>query len=155
VENLVDCFELAAEAPQAKGRTYIAGDDRAVTLTELVQSVGTAVGKDVRIVRFPWYDAAWASAAVIEATFKRARVKPPVFRRRLSWFKTNRWFSIDRARTELGYEPRVSLSDGLAKTAAWYRNKGYLDGVAMCFAVALNALVCWAATAEKCAHCLE
>jgi nucleoside-diphosphate-sugar epimerase len=126
VENLIDLFELAALSPVAKGRTYIAGDDEAVTLAELVRAVGRAVGTEVKIVRFPFYRAAWYGSAAIELVFKAFRVKPPVFRRRLSWFITNRRFSIDRAREELGYRPRVSLSEGLARSAAWYRACGYL-----------------------------
>lgn len=131
VENLVDCFELAADNPNAKGRAYIAGDDKAVTLTELVREVAAAVETDVRIVRFPWYGMAWASAAAIEAAFKYAKTRPPVFRRRLSWFKTNRWFQIERAKNELGYQPRVQLRAGLRETAAWYRKNGYLERVSL------------------------
>jgi nucleoside-diphosphate-sugar epimerase len=147
VENLVDCFELAAETPEAKGRTYIAGDDRAVTLTELVHTVAEAMNTTVRIIRFPWYDMAWASAAVIEAVFKRARTKPPVFRRRLSWFKTNRWFEIERAKRELGYRPRVSLPTGLAKTASWYRQNGYLERSTMYLLALANACSDWTVAA--------
>jgi nucleoside-diphosphate-sugar epimerase len=130
VDNLVDCFELAGDAPEAKGRTYIAGDDRAVTLEELVRAVAAAMETNVRIVRFPWYGIAWGTAAVVEAAFKHARTRPPVFRRRLSWFTTNRWFEIERARRELAYEPRVSLPVGLARTAEWYRDNGYLEPAA-------------------------
>jgi nucleoside-diphosphate-sugar epimerase len=126
VDNLVDLLELAALAPQARGRTYIAGDDEAVTLTELVRSVGDALGTRVRMLRFPSYRAAWYASALIELAFKPLRIAPPVFRRRLSWFSTNRWFQIDRAREELGYRPRVKLDEGLARTAAWYRERGYL-----------------------------
>jgi nucleoside-diphosphate-sugar epimerase len=57
-------------------------------------------------------------------------VNPPVFRRRLSWFKTNRAFRIDRAKSELGYKPRVRLREGLARTASWYRQAGYLTAAA-------------------------
>jgi len=126
VENLVDLFELAATVPEARGRAYLAGDEYPVTLTELVRSVGMAIGADVRILRWPWYSLALACAAGMERVSKAIGVKPPVFRRRLSWFKTNRAFRIDRAREELGYRPRVSLRDGLARTAAWYRSSGYL-----------------------------
>jgi nucleoside-diphosphate-sugar epimerase len=126
VENLTDLFELAAHSPVARGRTYIAGDDRAVTLTELVRSVGRAVGRQVKIVRFPSYRAALYLSSAIEHAFKAIRVKPPVFRRRLSWFITNRQFTVDRARDELGYRPRISLSQGLARTAEWYRSHQYL-----------------------------
>ena len=129
VENLVDLFELAATAPVAKGRVYLAGDEDPVTLTGLVRGVGAAVGSNVRIVRFPWYRTALAAATAIEVVSKVFGVRPPVFRRRLSWFKTNRAFRIDRAKRELGYQPRVTLSEGLARTAHWYRKAGYLSAI--------------------------
>jgi nucleoside-diphosphate-sugar epimerase len=128
VENLVDLLELAATKPEAKGRIYLAGDDEAVTLTELVRAVAAAVGSRVRIVRFPWYGLALSGATAVEFLFKRLGVKPPVFRRRLSWFVTNRAFRIDRAKRDLGYQPRVRLGEGLARTAEWYRQAGYLGG---------------------------
>jgi nucleoside-diphosphate-sugar epimerase len=126
VENLVDMFELVACNPVARGRVYLAGDDMSVTLTELVRRVGAALGAEVRIIRFPWYDVAWVAAGVVETIFKAIGMKPPVFRRRLSWFKTNRSFRINRAAEELGYKPRVPLNEGLARTAAWYRQGHYL-----------------------------
>jgi nucleoside-diphosphate-sugar epimerase len=126
VENLVDLFELVAVVPKARSRTYLAADQEPVTLMQLVHSVGIAVGVKVRILRFPWYGAAWLGATVIESVCRRIGLKPPVSRRRLSWFKTNRAFRIDRAREELGYTPRVNLQDGLRRTATWYRQQGYL-----------------------------
>jgi nucleoside-diphosphate-sugar epimerase len=130
VENLVDVFELIAENPAAKGRVYLAGDEEPLTLTDLIQQVGATLGSNVRIIRFPSYQLAWAAAFAIEMLTRSLGIKPPVFRRRLSWFKTNRAFRIDRARKELGYRPRVSLSDGLARTALWYRQAGYLMAAA-------------------------
>jgi nucleoside-diphosphate-sugar epimerase len=126
VDNLIDVCLLAAETPEARGRAYLAGDEKAVTLNQLVRSVGDAVGADVRIIRMPWYGLARAGAAVVEIAARTVNVKPPVFRRRLSWYKTNRAFRIDRATKELGYRPRVSLDEGLARTAGWYRSAGYL-----------------------------
>jgi nucleoside-diphosphate-sugar epimerase len=126
VDNLVDAFELVGKTRTAVGRVYLAGDEESVTLTALVRQVSAVLGSEVRIVRFPWYNMAWGAATAIEAVSKTIGVKPPVFRRRLSWFKTNRAFRIDRAREELGYRPRVGLKEGLARTAAWYRKAGYL-----------------------------
>ena len=58
VENLVDLFELSGTSPTAKGRVYLAGDEEAVTLTQLVKNVGSATGAQVRVLRFPWYGGA-------------------------------------------------------------------------------------------------
>lgn len=126
VENLAELLELAAIVPEARSRVYLAGDDHPVTLNELVREVGAAIGTKVRIIRFPWYEAARLGATVVEGVSKRFGLNPPVFRRRLSWYRTNRAFRIDRARKELGYHPGVSLREGLARTAEWYRSNGYL-----------------------------
>jgi nucleoside-diphosphate-sugar epimerase len=53
-------------------------------------------------------------------------IEPPLFRRRADWFRQNRAFRIDRARRELGYDPQVDLATGLARTARWYQDNGYL-----------------------------
>jgi nucleoside-diphosphate-sugar epimerase len=41
-------------------------------------------------------------------------------------FSHMRAFDISKARRVLGYEPRVRLEEGLARTCAWYRAHGYL-----------------------------
>ena len=35
-------------------------------------------------------------------------------------------FRIDKARSELGYVPRISLDEGMRLTEVWLREKGYL-----------------------------
>ena len=127
VENVVDCLRLAADVPEARGRTYLAGDAEATTLDGLVRLIAETLGVELRMMRFPSYRLAWLGAATVEYACKPLGVHPPIFRRRLSWFRTNRAFSIDRARNELGFEPRVALREGLARTAAWYRDQGLLD----------------------------
>jgi nucleoside-diphosphate-sugar epimerase len=126
VENLVQVLMRAAEVPEAKGRTYIAADDRAVTLNQLVAAVAETLDVRVRMLRFPFYRLAWGVAAVAEFAARPLKVEPMIFRRRLSWFRTNRSFSIARAQQELGYQPAVPLKEGLARTAAWYREQGLL-----------------------------
>ena len=39
---------------------------------------------------------------------------------------SDRGFSIERARRDLGYEPRYDLPEGMRETVAWYRENGYL-----------------------------
>jgi nucleoside-diphosphate-sugar epimerase len=46
--------------------------------------------------------------------------------RRLDFFTKDRGFTAAKAQREIGYEPRVALADGLARTAAWYRQQGLL-----------------------------
>jgi nucleoside-diphosphate-sugar epimerase len=53
-------------------------------------------------------------------------VTPPIYRRRVDFFTKSRAFSIAKACRVLGYEPRISLEQGFADTARWYREHNYL-----------------------------
>jgi nucleoside-diphosphate-sugar epimerase len=62
----------------------------------------------------------------MEVASKPFNNEPPLFRRRLTWFSTNRGWDISRARTELGYRPRIALEEGLTMTKSWYQHRGLL-----------------------------
>jgi nucleoside-diphosphate-sugar epimerase len=126
IDNLVDAFELVAEHPKAVGETYLIGDDRYVSLDELVRAVAASLGRSVRIVHLP-FAPLWAAAAAVEAVCLPLGIEPPLFRRRADWFRQTRAFTIDKAVRELGFVARVPLPEGLRRTAAWYREHGYLS----------------------------
>jgi nucleoside-diphosphate-sugar epimerase len=125
IDSLVDAFELAAEHPKAVGETYLIGDDRYVSLNELVRATAASLGIPVRIVRLP-YAPLWLAAAACEGVCRPLGLEPPLFRRRAEWFRQTRAFTVEKAQRELGFEPRVPLAEGLRRTAAWYREHGYL-----------------------------
>ena len=126
VENLVDGFLLAADVPEARGRTYLLGDNDYVSLNGLVKLIGKVLGTKVSLYRFPWLEPVHALAYLMEVASKPFNYEPPLFRRRLTWFSTNRGWDISRARTELGYRPRVTLEEGLTLTKNWYQERGLL-----------------------------
>ena len=45
----------------------------------------------------------------------------------LDWYRQVRAFKIDKAKTELGYEPKVGIDEGLKRTGKWYLQEGYLS----------------------------
>ena len=125
IDNLIDAFELASLKNGTSGGTYIIGDQDYYPLNELVTLVAGAIDIDVRVIHLPFWPL-WLGAAATEAAFKPIGVHPPIFRRRVDWFRQNRAFNINKARRELGYEPKVPLGEGLRTTGEWYREHGYL-----------------------------
>ncbi len=125
IDNLVDLFELAGSRSEAVGRTYIGGDAEYFTLDQLVKAVGRSIDIEVEIVHLP-FRPVWLAAVACEIGCKPLGISPPLFRRRIDWFRQVRAFRIDRARRELGYEPAVGIDEGLRRTAEWYRDNGYL-----------------------------
>ena len=124
IDNLVDAFELAGEGA-GRGGVYLIGDASYYTLNDLVRAVATSLEIDIRILHLP-FAPLWLAAAACETICRPLGIEPPLFRRRADWFRQNRAFRIDKARRELGYEPKVDLPTGLAQTARWYREHGYL-----------------------------
>jgi nucleoside-diphosphate-sugar epimerase len=125
VDNLVDAFLLAAASPHRHGEAYLIADGRYCTLDELVSAVAGALGVDLAIRHYP-FGPLWVAALLCEMAFKPLPAEPPLFRRRVDWFRQNRAFDIGKARRELGYQPAIGLEEGLARTARWYREHGYL-----------------------------
>ena len=126
ITNLVDAFELAADSDTSvTGEAYIIGDENYWTLNELVRHVANSMDCDVRVNHIPFWPL-YASACVCEVICKPIRVAPPLFRRRVNWFRQDRAFTIDKARNQLGYQPRIGIEEGLRETANWYREHNYI-----------------------------
>ncbi len=126
IDNLVDGF-IAAMAPGAgAGEAYIIADEEYATLTDLVTRVGRAMDKDVKITYVPLFPLIVAGH-ICEKLCKPFGINPPIFPRRVDWFRQVRAFKIDKARRDLGYQPKVGLDDGLRRTAEWYFANGYLQ----------------------------
>ncbi len=125
VSDLVRGIILAAESEAAAGRTYIIAGEKPVTLTELVERISAALGVQAPKLRFP-AGPVLILADIVEGICRPFGIEPPLFRRRVEFFTKNRAFTWRRAEAEIGYRPQVALDEGLATTAGWYREKGWL-----------------------------
>jgi len=119
-ENLNDAFELALQKDNACGRTYLIADENYYSLNELVKRVGNAIGVKVRIIHFPFLPLLVISY-IYEWVCKPFGITPLLFVRRADWYRENRAFTIERAKRELGYIPKVDIDTGLRITGEWYK----------------------------------
>jgi nucleoside-diphosphate-sugar epimerase len=124
VDNLVDAFLLAAEPGRGSGEAYIIGDAEYFRIEDLVRRVGRAIGVDVRVRHYP-IGPLIVAGHLCEKLCKPFGITPPIFPRRVDWFRQVRAFKIDKARRDLGYEPKVGIDEGLRRTGEWYRENGY------------------------------
>lgn len=125
IDDLTEGFRLAAESPAAAGRTYILTGDEAPTLNELVHEIAGVAQVKSPPFRLPVWPF-WLAGALCEAVCVPLGIEPPVYRRRVKFFTSNRWFDTSRARAELGFAPKVSLREGLRRTLDSYRQLGWV-----------------------------
>jgi nucleoside-diphosphate-sugar epimerase len=125
IDDLVEGFRLCGEVPGAAGRTYILAGERYTTLNALVALVAEELGVTPPRVHLPVWPV-WLAGLACEVVCVPLRLEPPLYRRRVDFYTKSRAFDITRARTELGYEPKVDLRSGIQRTIAWYRDKGWI-----------------------------
>ncbi|MFZ0454151.1 MAG: NAD-dependent epimerase/dehydratase family protein [Ignavibacteriaceae bacterium] len=126
IDNLVDAFILSMDLEKGNGQTYIIADEEYLPIKELVKRVGKAMNREVKIKFYPILPLVVAGH-VVEKVCKPFGIAPPIFPRRVDWFRQVRAFSIDKAKRELGYIPKVGIDEGLRNTAEWYEKMGYFS----------------------------
>lgn len=124
VRNLVDAIFLAVDNPQAVGNVYNLNDGEYVSKRRFVEVVAEALDVPApRSTRSLW-SARWRTWCAETLTRLRGGAAAPSS----TWAQyrllgLNLDFSIERAREQLGYRPRVSFTDGMAETMAWYKSQ--------------------------------
>jgi dihydroflavonol-4-reductase len=125
IDDLTEGFRLAGETPSAAGRTYIVTGNEAPTLNELVNQIAEIAQVRPLPFRLPVWPF-FLAGAVCEAICIPFRIEPPIYRRRVKFFTSNRWFDTSRARRELRFVARVPLAEGIARTLESYRRLHWL-----------------------------
>jgi nucleoside-diphosphate-sugar epimerase len=125
IDHLVDAHVLAQEQGKGVGEAYLIADEHYLEIETLVRQTAMALDVDVKIPHFPIAPVIIVGH-ICEKVCKPFKITPPIFPRRVDWYRQNRAFSIDKAKRDLGYSPNVTIDEGLRRTAAWYRQEGYL-----------------------------
>ncbi len=105
LDNLCDLLVTCTHHPGAAGQTFLASDGEDVSTTQLLRRLGTALGHPSRLVPLP--------PAALRAVFG-ALGKADIAQRLLSSLQVD----ISAARTRLGWQPPISLDEGLRRAAA-------------------------------------
>ncbi len=125
VQNFCDAFTLAVQRPESKGQTYIIADNEYFPIEDIVQKIANIMEVKCKTIYLPFYPMYWLSF-IVAAIYKLLPGEPPLFPRRVDWYRQNRGFSIAKAKKDLGYEPKINLDEGLRLAYEWYKANGFL-----------------------------
>lgn len=115
---------LAAEKG-VTGEIYLITNQESLPFDDIRKILQNALG----VTRLPLYIPEWAAlgmAYTAEKIFPVLGKIPPVSRKNIESTLTDRVFSIEKARRELGFKPQVDPTEGLRETVEWYKKKGWV-----------------------------
>ncbi|MBM83292.1 MAG: oxidoreductase [Planctomycetaceae bacterium] len=127
VGNLVDAVFLAIERDDCVGEVFNITDGKLVSKREFISTIAKLGGFEVPTKSVP-LPVAKALATLMEGTWRILGKKeaPLLNNARIKFLGLWLDFCIDKARRQLGYEPKVEFADGMRETIDWYREQGVL-----------------------------
>ena len=119
--DVADGAIRAANHPGAVGRTYNLSSEGEVTQRWFSEFLSATLGAPPTQRRIPFRLAFWAGfmAELVYHTL-RIRKPPHLTRHVVSLIGRPTRFSIERAKTELGWRPQVSVAEGFRRALEWY-----------------------------------
>jgi nucleoside-diphosphate-sugar epimerase len=108
IQNLCSLLEVCMHHPEATGEVFLVSDDRDLSTPQLLCLLAAAMGRPCRLVPFP---------PSVLAGISKLLGQQAVWARLAGSLQVD----ISKARSKLGWEPVVSVDQGLAETVAWYQ----------------------------------
>ncbi len=128
IDNAAEAHILAAEklapgsAPAGKAYFITNGEPMPISqITNLI--IGAAGVAPVTATISP--KIAWLVGLVCEKAYKWLKLKgePPITRWVAGELSTAHWFKIDAARRDFGYQPRISIKEGIKRLQEYYQKQ--------------------------------
>jgi len=122
VENVALAIRLAIEAPEAKGEVYNITNGEPRAFRDLLEESLTGLGYPIKYRKLP---AALLSgiASCLEFLYKTFNLKgePALTRYTYYLLRYSQTLDISKAERELGYHPKISISEGIEQYVQDYR----------------------------------
>ena len=122
VENVALAIRLALEAPEAKGEVYNITNGEPRAFRDLLEESLTGLGYPIKYRKIP---ASLISgiASSLEFLYKTLNLKgePPLTRYTYYLLRYSQTLDISKAERELGYRPKINISEGIEQYVQDYR----------------------------------
>jgi nucleoside-diphosphate-sugar epimerase len=122
VGNLVDACFLAVDKPVAVGQTYNLTDDELVSKRRFLTTIAELAGLEPPRRKVP-LKLAKTLAFFMEriARLRGAKKAPLLTQARIKFLGLNLHYSVEKAKRQLGYHPRVKFEQGIREAVDWLK----------------------------------
>lgn len=108
------------------GEAFVITNDDPWPFWDFTRAMGTAAGYPIDKEKVYVIPASlmWVFVSIVEYLywcFTFGTKQPRFTRAKIKYMTIHRYFDISKAKTRLGYMPKVSMEEGIQRTAQWYR----------------------------------
>ncbi len=130
IQNVVDALLLCAESPaNTLGKKYNISNGEPVKIWKLIERICDELNYSHPKRKIP-HKTANAAASVLEFIYSLIPFspEPPLTRVSVSMMENNTTLDISAAKNELGYQPKVSVEEGVQRFLKWWKESMALRG---------------------------
>lgn len=122
VDNLVDLLMTISMHKNAVGKGFLVHDGEMTTFQQFCGAIAAALGAKAPRLHLPYF-VAYGAALLMEFTWRilRLRSRPLLTTYTVKNLGSRLRFSIERAERELGWTPKISYRESLARTLEWLK----------------------------------
>lgn len=125
IDDLIDGLLLCLNNNESIGRTYILAGEKPVTIREFISEIAFCFNVPIPKINIPPGFAKLLGLS-LEILAKIFQFNNPLPKSRIKFFIQNHFFDISKAKRELGYNPKVNITNGIASTVSWYKENNFL-----------------------------
>lgn len=126
IDDLIKATILASLHRKSRGQTYFIHSDQTISLNQFIQSI--VYGFQNRVVKLPVPFSFFKIYFLCNEFYADLQGDGKVFTRdKYRELNQTNWLcSINKAKTEIGYESDFVLEDGIRNSIEWYKRQGWL-----------------------------
>ncbi|MGP0592754.1 NAD-dependent epimerase/dehydratase family protein [Nitrospira sp. T9] len=124
VLDIVDGLRRCGEAPNIEGQCYLLAGKSATRIDEFVELIAKELRVSTSSMRLPdfpyrvFHGLSCLSYRLFGGTLPRAND--------YELFISDKVLSLEKAKRELGFEPKIPIEQGIRETLQWYREQGLI-----------------------------
>ena len=125
VKDLAEGLIVAAESDKSEGQKYSLCNEKPTSYDEICKLTATALERKTINIIIPSF--LLEASALLAESYAKMKNTRPLMRRKGFKAQTKHWVCDgSKAKSELRYQPKTSLADGIKMTAVWYLKHGWI-----------------------------
>lgn len=123
IDNLCEAMILVEKSKITEGETYWIADERPYTTLEIYQTIAELLGVELKVRKIPGIVS--KGMRIADSILQKLRIYQQEIHV-AGEMTLNIACSIEKAKKDFGYKPKIDLKEGMRRSIEWAKEKGFI-----------------------------